>query len=387
MTSPSGDSDSPRRDLGPSSVLGPVGERVPDVERIAVLRANALGDFIFVLPALDALRSAYPSAEIVLLGAPWHAVLWRDRPGPVDRVLVVPAVPGIRDPGPGESPGDVPAFLAAARAERFDLALQVHGGGANSNPFVAGLGARVTAGLRAEGAPPLDRWLRYVYYQHEVIRYLEVAALVGAPATTITPALAVTAADRAEAAAVLGEPTRPRVALHPGATDTRRRWPPERFAEVARELTADGYEVLVTGTPAEQETVDAVVAAAGVPVRPQVGTLSLGALAATYADCALVVSNDTGPLHLAAAVGAPTVGVFWVGNLINGASPLRGRHRPIAAWTTHCPVCGVDCTPGIYPHRPGDGECPHRVSFVADVPAAEVLEAARELLTPPRATR
>ncbi|MER6584101.1 glycosyltransferase family 9 protein [Micromonospora chalcea] len=386
MTSPSGDSDPPRRDPEPS-LLGPVGERVPDVERIAVLRANALGDFIFVLPALDALRSAYPSAEIVLLGAPWHAALWRDRPGPVDRVLVVPAAPGIRDPGPGESPGDVPGFLAAARAERFDLALQVHGGGANSNPLVAGLGARVTAGLRAEGAPPLDRWLRYVYYQHEVIRYLEVAALVGAPATTITPSLAVTAADRAEAAAVLGEPTRPRAALHPGATDTRRRWPPECFAEVARALAGDGYEVLVTGTPAEQETVDAVVAAAGVPVRPQVGTLSLGALAAAYADCALVVSNDTGPLHLAAAVGAPTVGVFWVGNLINGASPLRGRHRPIAAWTTHCPVCGVDCTPGIYPHRPGDGECPHRVSFVADVPAAEVIEAARELLTPPPSTR
>ncbi|WP_345152553.1 glycosyltransferase family 9 protein [Micromonospora maritima] len=377
---------SPHRDPEPS-VLGPVGERVPDVERIAVLRANALGDFIFVLPALDALRAAYPSAEIVLLGAPWHAALWRDRPGPVDRVLVVPPAPGLRDPGPDETPAETAEFLAAARAERFDLALQVHGGGANSNPFVAGLGARVTAGLRADGAPPLDRWLRYVYYQHEVIRYLEVAALVGAPATTITPALAVTGADRAEAAEVLGAPTRPRVALHPGATDTRRRWPPESFAEVARALHGDGYEVLATGTPAERETVDAVVATAGVPVRPQVGTLSLGALAATYADCALVVSNDTGPLHLAAAVGAPTVGIFWVGNLINGASPLRGRHRPIAAWTTLCPVCGVDCTPGIYPHRPGDGECPHRVSFVADVPAAEVVEAARELLTPPPSTR
>ncbi|SBT54077.1 glycosyltransferase family 9 protein [Micromonospora narathiwatensis] len=362
------------------SVLGPVGERVPDVERIAVLRANALGDFIFILPALAALRAAYPGAEIVLLGAPWHAALWRDRPGPVDRVLVVPAAPGIRDAGPGEPPAELADFLAAARAERFDLALQLHGGGANSNPLVAGLGARVTAGLRAEDAPPLDRWIRYVYYQHEVIRYLEVVALVGAAATTILPALAVTEADRAEAREVLGEPTRRRVALHPGATDTRRRWPPERFGDVARALVGDGYEVLVTGTPAERETVDAVVAAAGVPLRPQVGTLSLGGLAAGYADCALVISNDTGPLHLAGAVGAPTVGVYWIGNLINGATPMRARHRPIAAWTTHCPVCGVDCTPGIYPHRPGDGDCPHRDSFVADVPVIEVVEAARELL-------
>lgn len=362
------------------SLLGPVGERVPDVERIAVLRANALGDFIFTLPALAALRAAYPSAEIVLLGAPWHAQLWRDRPGPVDRVLVVPPAPGIRDPGTDETGSGMDDFLAAARKERFDLALQLHGGGGNSNPVVSALGARVTAGLRAEDAPPLDRWIRYVYYQHEVIRYLEVVALVGAPATTIIPALAVTDADRAEARQVLGEPRQPRVALHPGATDSRRRWPPERFGEVARALAGDGCEVLVTGTPAEREVVEAVVAAAGVPVRPQVGTLSLGGLAACYAGCALVVSNDTGPLHLAAAVGAPTVGVYWIGNLINGATPLRARHRPIASWTTHCPACGVDCTPGIYPHRPGDGDCPHRDSFVADVPTVEVVEAARELL-------
>ncbi|TDC73491.1 glycosyltransferase family 9 protein [Micromonospora sp. KC606] len=368
--------------MGTPSLLGPVGERVPDVSRIAVLRANALGDLIFLLPALESLRAAYPEAEIVLLGAPWHAKLWRDRPGPVDRVLVVPPAPGIRDPGPDEQPASLNDFLAAAAKEGFDLALQVHGGGGNSNPVVSRLGARVTAGLRAEGAPPLDRWIRYVYYQHEVIRYLEVTALVGAPAVTITPALAVTDTDRAEAREVLGEPDRPRVALHPGATDSRRRWPADRFGEVARGLHHDGYEVLVTGTPAEQDLVDTVVAAAGVPVRPQVGTLSLGGLAAAYQGCALVVSNDTGPLHLAGAVGTATVGVFWLGNLINGATPLRGRHRPIASWTTHCPVCGVDCTPGIYPHRPGDGDCPHRDSFVADVPVVEVLESAAELLHP-----
>ncbi|TDC41607.1 glycosyltransferase family 9 protein [Micromonospora sp. KC213] len=368
--------------MGTPSLLGPVGERVPDVSRIAVLRANALGDFIFLLPALESLRAAYPEAEIVLLGAPWHAKLWRDRPGPVDRVLVIPPAPGIRDPDPDEEPAAMDDFLTATAKEGFDLALQVHGGGANSNPVVSRLGARVTAGLRADGAPPLDRWIRYVYYQHEVIRYLEVTALVGAPAVTIIPALAVTDADRAEARHVLGEPDRQRVALHPGATDSRRRWPADRFGEVARALHHDGYEVLVTGTPAEQDLVDAVVAAAGVPVRPQVGTLGLGGLAAAYQGCALVVSNDTGPLHLAGAVGTATVGVYWLGNLINGATPLRARHRPIASWTTHCPVCGVDCTPGIYPHRPGDGDCPHRDSFVADVPVVEVLEAAAELLHP-----
>jgi ADP-heptose:LPS heptosyltransferase len=159
---------------------------VPDVHRIAVLRANALGDYLFVLPALEALRAAYPGAEIVLLGAPWHADALAARPGPVDRVLVAPAAPGIRPPIPADPvPADrLPEFLDRVRAEGFDLALQLHGGGGNSNPLVSALGARVTAGLRAVGAPALDRNLHYTHYQPEVFRYLEVVGLVGAEPVT-----------------------------------------------------------------------------------------------------------------------------------------------------------------------------------------------------------
>ena len=366
-------------------MIGLVRDRIPDVERIAVLRANALGDFIFVLPALDAIRGAYPDAELVLLGAPWHARLLGDRPGPVDRVLVVPPSKGIRVAGPDEPPADPEApaelvgFLDTARRQRFDLALQMHGGGANSNPLVAGLGARLTAGLRAPDAPPLDRWLRYVYYQPEIVRYLEVAALVGAPPVTMIPQLAVTHADVAEAKAVLGEPDRPRIALHPGASDPRRRWPAECFAEVAENLVTQGYEVLVTGSADERELADRVVSLARKPVRSLAGELSLGGLIGLYLGCQAVVSNDTGPVHLAAAVGTPTVGIFWVGNLINCATPLRARHRPIASWTINCPVCGVDCSRDIYPARPSAGECDHRVSFVTDVPVVEVLAAVADL--------
>ncbi|HEX7746391.1 MAG TPA: glycosyltransferase family 9 protein [Micromonosporaceae bacterium] len=364
-------------------MIGALHEPVPDVARIAVLRANALGDFIFAIPALEALRVAYPAAELVLIGAPWHARWLQDRPGPVDRVLVVPPAPGIREQGPDEPASSMDDFLPAARAERFDIAVQMHGGGANSNPLVSELGARVTAGLRADDAPPLDRWIRYVYYQPEVIRYLEVAGLVGAVPVTVTPQVAVTVADLAEAHAVAGVPDRPRAALHPGATDTRRRWPPERFAAVADQLVADGYEVVVTGTPAERELVERVEAAARVPVRRLVGALSLGGLGGLYAECAVVIANDTGPIHLAAAVGTPTVGIFWVGNLINCATPLRARHRPIVSWTVHCPVCGVDCSRDIYPARPGSGNCPHRDSFVTDVPVVEVLEAVADLAREP----
>ncbi len=346
---------------------------IPDVHRIAVLRANAVGDLMFALPALEALRAAYPAAEIVLLGAPWHARFLTGRPGPVDRVLVLPAQEGVWTAVPDGDPGPTPAeFAAAAAAERFDLALQLHGGGGHTNPIVAGLGARVTAGLRAPGAPPLDRWIRYVYFQPEVFRYLEVVGLVGAAPVTWRPRLAVTDRDRDEADRVAGPPDGRRVALHPGATDPRRRWPAERFAAVGDQLAA---EVLVTGTESERRLVEEVVDRMRKPARPLIGALSLGGLAGLYAGCDLVVANDTGPLHLAAAVGAATVGVFWAGNMINGAPMERGRHRPLVSWTMRCPVCGADAG-----HGP---RCPHDPSFVTDIPVRDVVQAALDLLESP----
>jgi ADP-heptose:LPS heptosyltransferase len=356
--------------------------RVPEVSKIAVLRANALGDYLFCVPALTALRATYPDAEVVLLGAPWHARFLPGRPGPVDRVVVVPPAPGIRAAEKGESWPDsaVSAFREGMRAERFDLGLQFHGGGANSNPLLISVGARVTAGLRAADAPPLDRWIRYAYYQPEVFRYLEVVGLVGVEPMTWQPSLTVTAGDRDEVAAVLGAPGRPRVALHPGATDTRRRWPPEKFAAVGDAAAGAGAEVVVTGTPPERDVVERVVAGMRAPARPLVGDLSLGGLAALYEGCAVVVSNDTGPMHLAAAVGAATVGIFWVGNLINAGPAGRDRHRPVVSWTIHCPRCGADCTRDLFPHRPGGPPCEHRDSFVAEVAVAEVVEEMLDLL-------
>ena len=127
--------------------------RVEGVERIAVVRANGLGDLMFVLPALDALRATYPAAEIVLLGGPLPEELLATRPSAVDRVLRPPVWRGVWSPA-GQEPDDgaTDAFFARMQAEGFDLALQLHGGGANSNPFTARLGARLTAGLRAPDA-------------------------------------------------------------------------------------------------------------------------------------------------------------------------------------------------------------------------------------------
>ena len=346
------------------------------VRRIAVLRANKLGDFVLALPALDALRAAYPGAEIVLLGCDWHAELLRGRPGPVDRVVVVPPTRGVREAGP-EDPAEVERWVAAMRAERFDLAVQMHGGGRWSNPLVARLGARTTIGMRAPDAPPLDRTLPYAWYHPEVLRLLELVGLAGAAPVTLHPRLSLVDGDRP---ALL--PPGPLAALHPGADDVRRCWPAASFAAVGDGLAAAGATVVVTGSAAERPGVDAVVAAMRHPAVPLAGALSLPELAGLYGRCAVVVANDTGPRHLAAAVGAATVGVYWAGNLVNAGPGTRLRHRAHVSWTVDCPVCGARLPEPELPAAHHGRPCPHDASWVAEVDPAVVLADALDLLAP-----
>nr|WP_055502714.1 glycosyltransferase family 9 protein [Nonomuraea pusilla] len=349
------------------SVRGRPDGLVDGVERIAVLRADALGHFVLAVPALEALKLAYPGATLTLLGKPWHAGFLKGRPGPVDEVVALPPITGVST---GESGHAAPeGFVTRLRRRRFDLAVQIHGGGRHSNPFVRSLGARVTAGLRAPDATPLDRSVPYLYFQQETLRSLEVAALVGATAERMEPRIAVTRADREELARTLGEPPPGLVALHPGASDPRRRWPAASFAAVADRL---GRPAVVTGTPAEAALVARTVAAMRRPAVP-VLNLGVGGLAALYERCSLVVSNDTGARHLAAAVGTPTVGLYWCGNLINAGPLTCSGHRPLISWTLTCPSCG---TSGVDLTR----RCPHDVSWVADILVDEVVEQARALL-------
>src|SRR3954471_6742196 len=193
-----------RRTAEAGSAIGPVGDRVEGVERIAVLRAGNIGDLLFALPAVDALAACYPEARITLLGMPAHAALLGDRPGPVSEVVVLPRVEGVgAAPGTASPPDEIEEFCARMREQRFDLALQLHGGGRYSNPFLKRLGARVTAGLRTPDAEHLDRIVPYTYYQHEVLRSLEVAGLLGARPVTIEPVFSVTEDDLRRAAELL----------------------------------------------------------------------------------------------------------------------------------------------------------------------------------------
>ena len=354
--------------------LGPVGERVENVERIAVLRANGIGDFVVAIPALEALRAAYPGARITFLGLQWHAELLDGRPGPWDDVDVVPPYPNLVAGGSVDD-ARIAEFFGRHKAAKYDLAVQLHGGGGNSNPFVQRLGARVTAGARDNNfdAPPLDRWVTYAYYQHEVLRFLEVVGLVGASPVTVEPRLALTAADVRHAEAALPITAQPLVALHPGASDPRRRWPAASYAAVATALAEQGCRVAVVGHGPDDAKAGAEIADTS-PAIDLVGALDMKAMVGVLARARLVVANDSGPRHLAAALGTPTVGVYWAGNVINAGPLLRARHRIGVSFRQSCPVCGANQA------SIGTERCPHDDSFVADVTVDEVLGHARDLL-------
>lgn len=349
------------------------GSCVSGVAKIAVLRANRLGDFVVTLPALTALRAAYPAAEIVLLGLAWHAAFLAGRSQPIDRVVVIPPCRGV---GEAEDFVDNPValddFFAALVTERFDLALQLHGGGRFSNPFIRRVGARLTVGLRTPEAAPLDRWLPYTPYQHEVLRFLEVVGLVGGGPVPLSPQLAVTADDLAAAERALPDDGRPLVAIHPGATDPRRRWPPAHFAAVGDALAAAGARVALVGAAEESPLTLAVGGAMATPVADLAGDLTLGGLAGLLARCRVVIGNDSGPLHLAAAVGAPTVGIYWGPNLIHYGPLTRATHHPFVSWRGAFPS-GADTTAMTASGTPA--------SLVADLSPAAVAAAALELYT------
>lgn len=306
------------------------GQRLSHVRKIAVSRPNAVGDFMFCLPALHALRQVYREAEITYLGRAWHRDFLRGRPGPVDRVIVVPPLPGIGSPTQdrAHTGAQEQEFMAEMRASSFDIALQMFGGGRYANPLVQRWGARFTAGMRSADAAPLDRYIHYAGSLNRRLQLLEVAALVGARVGPGANQRAITAGDRLAAATLVPEqPWRPLVLLQPGATDSRRRWPAERFAAVGDCLAGHGVQVAVNGSADEVPLVRDVVGRMRHDAINLAGKTSLPALCALIERAALVVSNDTGPLHIALALGRPSVGVYWSTNLIESAPLCQAQHR------------------------------------------------------------
>ena len=193
--------------------------------RIAILRALYLGDLLCATPAFRALRRRFPQAEITLIGLPWARELV-ERSSALDRLEPFPGYPGIVEV-PYEA-GRTAAYLAAARAQPYDLVLQMHGDGNRSNGFVADLGPAVSLGYRRGDDDRLTASLPYDPDEHQVLRWLRLVALLGAPVDDTSLVCPTTPSDRARAAALLTavQAARPLVGLHPGAKDPTRRLAP-----------------------------------------------------------------------------------------------------------------------------------------------------------------
>lgn len=343
------------------------------VKKIVVLRPNAVGDFVFSLPALHALKAAYPDAEIVYIGKRWHADFLDGRPGPVDKVEVIPPCPGVGAPLDAQADAqEVRSFVERMGNTGFDLAVQLYGGGHYSNPFVMRLGARVAIGMKAAGATPLDRWVHYEQLQNRRLHMLEVAALAGADILRIGAELHVTQRDRREAARIFpADMAQPLVVIQPAASDCRRCWSAERFAAVADALAREGALIAVNGTETEAPIVHRVIESMHYPAADLSGRLSLHGLCGLLERAALLVSNDTGPLHLALAIGTPCVGIYWLTNMIESGPLRQAAHRAALSVRLHCPVCGEENL---------KTRCVHDVSFVDDVAVEEVIGFAMGLL-------
>lgn len=353
-----------------------------DIHKIAVFRATALGDFIFVLPALDALRNTYPDAEIVYLGRTWHTAFLPGRlPGPLRVIAVPPAVTGAQiSQGLVINPAAEKQFYQAMQAEGFDLALQMHGAGEYSNPFILNCHPRFSVGLKSPQAVPLDRWIPYVYYQNEVTRMLEVAGLVGAWGAPgdLQPHLPVLESDLLEAAPILEHLLRPFVVLHPSSTDPRRCWSPAKFSAVGDACAALGLQVVLIGTEIEAERVRAVMEGMQAHVTNLCGRLGLPGLVGLLSRADLFIGNDSGPLHLALSVGVRAVGLFWAEYIINSLPLLRENFYPLIAWRRICPTCGkyLDKSEADLP----PGSCKHEVSFIEEIAPLDVIHAVEALL-------
>lgn len=278
---------------------------------ILVLRALGVGDLATAAPALRALRAAHPDRELVLAAPGWLAPLV-ELVGGVDRLV---PTDGLGRPG------------AALRNPR--VAVNLHGRGPESHRMLAGThpGRLLAYASPEAGHRDGPDWRAD---EHEVDRWCRLLDWYGIPA------------DRADLDLLRpapGDVPTGVTVLHPGSKVPAKRWPPGRFAALARELAARGHRVVLTGSPDERATAQRIAAGAGLPADAVLaGRTDLGRLAALVAYARVVVSGDTGVAHLATGYRTPSVVLFGpVSPARWGPPPGRARHRALWAGGQGCP--------------------------------------------------
>ncbi len=370
------------------------------MKRIAVFRALQLGDLLVAVPAFRALRQLFPDAEVTLIGLPWAASFVQRFHGYIDRFVEFVGYPGI-DEIPFDRQR-TERFLAEQRAYNYDLVLQMHGSGRASNPFVLALGASRTVGYYEKTPAGLTLEAAYPDDQHEICRNLNLVELlvqqdddvfagkrnkealnpctglisshppgdspfwrmdetvyqscgrnqlpIGCDEIRLVQEMCQThlefplfADDYAEANALLRsflQEGKRLIGIHPGARPPARRWPADYFAIVGDALARRfDAQIVLTGGPEEEQTVQAVMNAMHTPAVSFAGKTSLGSLAALISRFDLFISNDTGPSHIACAVDCPSVTIFGPADVRRWA-PLNRQRHSIARHPVACSPCG-----------------------------------------------
>jgi len=353
-----------------------------DPARILVIRLDLLGDLVNSMTAVEALHERFPEARITMFTLPHTAAIPRQFPC-VAEVLSLDTN-RIRSPGNLLRPAIYRDFAAMAlrlRRENFDLCVSLHGKMASLWAFVSG--ARRRIGYAGEGYPFLFTdpvpGRRFDRPRHEVGRDLELAAAAGASEAPRIPTLAAPSAAAARMAARLAElgvrDDDPLIGIHGGAVNgSAKRWPPMHWAALADRLIEElGARVVLTGSAGELAISEDIRRRMSHQPLVLTGATDIDELLAVFARCDLVLSGDSGPLHLAVALGRPTVSLYGPTDpRIYGPTPRIGQPAVVIRRDLRCSPCYNLLAPA---------ECPHgQPACMIDIPVREVFAAAKAVL-------
>ncbi len=300
-------------------------DRWQHANNLLCVRLDALGDLVMTTPALRALKEAVPGRELTLLASRLGAKAAPLLPM-IDEVMTYDA-PWMKATADRTDAAIDREMTERLRARRFDAAVifTVY----SQNPLPAALLCHLAdiplriAYCRENPYQLLSNWLpeldRPEAMRHEVRRALDLAAATGARVLDERLIVHIPQRVRTRAQSLLDNLSlrrdRPWALVHPGASAPSRRYPPEGFAEVARALTAvHGWQIIFTGSAAEQALVTEIRGAMGVPSYSLAGRLDLPELAALIAAAPVLITNNTAPAHLAAAAQTPVVDLYALTN-------------------------------------------------------------------------
>ncbi|MFB2937908.1 lipopolysaccharide heptosyltransferase II [Aerosakkonemataceae cyanobacterium BLCC-F154] len=296
-----------------------------EAENILCVRLDAIGDVLMTTPAIRALKESLPGRRITLLTSPSGKEIASLIPE-INEVIVYDA-PWMKATALRTNSSPEFAMVEQLRESKFDAAVIFTVFSQNPLPsaflcYLADIPLRL-AHCHENPYQLLTNWVLDPEpsngIRHEVQRQLDLVATVGCTTQNERMSLQVPEAIRYRVFNILKsldiDLEKPWVVIHPGATAVSRRYPPEGFAEVARSLILDrNFQVLFTGIESEKELIATIQKAVNVTSHSLVGCLNLTEMAALIQLAPLLISNNTGPVHIAAAVGTPVVDLYALTN-------------------------------------------------------------------------